>query len=106
MTNKIIFSLLFTLSGCSTVDKALRHPFTDYYRIRTDIANVRDSPNSDILEKPVMAMGAGVFIAVAYYHHVVRLLTLMKIGCAEYHRTVFKLASLISFSQRGLHFSH
>ncbi|EDJ8987165.1 hypothetical protein GFI10_24065 [Salmonella enterica subsp. diarizonae] len=64
MTNKIIFSLLFTLSGCSTVDKALRHPFTDYYRIRTDIANVRDSPNSDVLETPVMAMGAGVFIAV------------------------------------------
>jgi MHS family alpha-ketoglutarate permease-like MFS transporter len=42
----------------------------------------------------------------AYYHHVARHLTLMKIGCAEHHRTVFKLASLISFSQRGLHFSH
>ncbi|EEL7609661.1 hypothetical protein DAL45_20225, partial [Salmonella enterica subsp. enterica serovar Enteritidis] len=57
MANKIIFALLFTLSGCSTVDKVLRHPFTDYYRIRTDIANVREKINSDILETPVMAMG-------------------------------------------------
>lgn len=35
----------------------------------------------------------------AYYHHVARHLTLMKIGFAGYHRTVFKLTSLISFGQ-------
>lgn len=43
---------------------------------------------------------------IAYYHHVARHLTLMKIGFAGYHRTVFKLTLLISFGQRGLHFSH
>ncbi len=45
-------------------------------------------------------------LPVAYYHHVARHLTLMKIGFAGYHRTVFKLTLLISFGQRGLHFSH
>lgn len=42
----------------------------------------------------------------AYYHHEARLLTLMKIGFAGHHRTIFKLSSLISFGQQGLRFSH
>ena len=42
----------------------------------------------------------------AYYREGDRLVTSMEIGSCHFHRTVFKLPSLISFGQRRLYFPH
>ncbi len=74
-----------------------------HWRTRKDpLEAVWDSMLVPLLKESMKNPGA----VIAYYREGDRGVTSMEIGSRHFHRTVFKLPSLISFGQRRLYFPH